>query len=92
MSLLIDGGTIITMEDDTVIPDGAVLIENNTIDYVGKRLNGKRPDGKTLHPDTVLNADGKYILPGMINMHCHSFQVFLKTLGADMDLLRWLQM
>jgi len=91
MSLLIDGGIIITMEGDTVIPDGTVLVENNTIDFVGKKSTVKRSNGKALHADTVLNADGKYVLPGMINMHCHSFQVFLRTLGADMDLLRWLQ-
>jgi 5-methylthioadenosine/S-adenosylhomocysteine deaminase len=86
MSLLIKGGTILTMDRDEVIDNGEVLVENNTITYVGQNSGLDTKD-----VDMVFQADGKYVLPGFVNMHCHTFQVFLRTLGADLDLLMWLR-
>jgi 5-methylthioadenosine/S-adenosylhomocysteine deaminase len=86
MSILINGGTIITMDNDRIIDDGVVLIENNRIAFVG----AKQKD-VNLQADTVIDARGKYVLPGLINMHCHLFQVLLRTLGTDMGLFDWLE-
>jgi 5-methylthioadenosine/S-adenosylhomocysteine deaminase len=86
MSLLIKGGKILTMDRDEIIDNGEVLIENKTITYVGLDSGVETND-----VDVVIQAAGKYVLPGFVNMHCHTFQVFLRTLGADLDLLQWLQ-
>ena len=39
MSLLIDGGTIITMDNDKVIDDGVILIEKNRIELMHQAIN-----------------------------------------------------
>jgi len=86
MSLVIEGGTIITMEKEKIIDDGLILINDNRIDFVGTRQ-----EKRSQQADKTIKANGKYVLPGFINMHCHLFQVFLRTLGADMNLLDWLK-
>jgi len=35
------------------------------------------------------NAGGKLLLPGLINTHCHLFQVFMRGLGKDLPFLDW---
>ena len=85
MQLLIEGATLITMDHDRVIQDGILIIEGNQIEYVGGRA-----DAPASRPDRLIRAEGKYVLPGFVNLHCHLFQVFLRTLGSDLNLLDWL--
>jgi cytosine/adenosine deaminase-related metal-dependent hydrolase len=47
-----------------LVPEGSVWIEGDTIRYVG-------PD-RTKPADTVINAAGKLVCPGFINLHVHS--------------------
>jgi len=87
LDTLILGGTLITMDDEKgVIKEGSVLIRDSRIEFVGSRS-----EGESFSADRVIDAKGKYILPGFINMHCHMFQVLLRTVGADMVLLDWLK-
>jgi 5-methylthioadenosine/S-adenosylhomocysteine deaminase len=86
MSILIIGGTIITMENGQIIDDGVIFIERNRINFVGTRQKDL-----PLEADTIIDAGGKYVLPGFVNMHCHLFQVLLRTLGTDMGLFDWLE-
>ena len=87
MDTLILGGTLITMDDERgIVKEGSVLIRDNKIAFVGSRS-----EGESFSADRVIDAKGKYILPGFINMHCHMFQVLLRTVGADMMLLDWLK-
>lgn len=58
--------TIITMHGDEIIEDGTVLIEGNEIAAVGKTSEIPIP------PDaTVMDVNGKTILPGFIDTHAH---------------------
>ncbi len=83
MDTLILGGTVITMDDERgILKEGSVLIRDNKIKFVGSRS-----EGESFSADKVIDAKGKYVLPGFINMHCHMFQVLLRTVGADMILL-----
>jgi len=87
LDTLILGGTLITMDDERgIVKEGSVLIRDNKIAFVGSRS-----EGESFSADRVIDAKGKYILPGFINMHCHMFQVLLRTVGADMMLLDWLK-
>ncbi len=87
MKTLILGGTVITMDEGReVIKEGSILIKDERIEFVGRRS-----EGESFSADRVIEARGKYILPGFINMHCHMFQVLLRTVGADMVLLDWLR-
>jgi len=47
-----------------IIEDGCIFIENNKIIYVGKDISAYKYDKD-------INADGKYISPGFIDIHVH---------------------
>lgn len=60
------GGTLIDGTGAAPRPNGVILIENGRIARIGSR------DAIRLAPeDAVINADGKYILPGFIDAHIH---------------------
>jgi len=61
--LVIKGGTFLTPEER--IEGGALLIEDGKILEVGKEIN--------IPPDAeVIDAQGKFITPGLIDAHCHT--------------------
>jgi cytosine/adenosine deaminase-related metal-dependent hydrolase len=66
MSIRIDGGTIVGWSGASheLIPDGSVLIEGDTISYVGS--------DRTRRADRVIDASGKLVCPGFINLHVHT--------------------
>ncbi|MDR6550498.1 N-acetylglucosamine-6-phosphate deacetylase [Paenibacillus qinlingensis] len=63
-TLVIQNGTIITAH--RLIPNGVVLVENGLIVSVGEAEQVHIPQGYT-----VLDAQGAYIAPGFIDIHCH---------------------
>jgi imidazolonepropionase-like amidohydrolase/ABC-type multidrug transport system permease subunit len=65
-TLLIRGARIF-VGDGRVIESGAVLIKNGKIAHV---YAGEAPDPKELHAEAV-EAAGKTILPGLIDVHVH---------------------
>jgi imidazolonepropionase-like amidohydrolase/ABC-type multidrug transport system permease subunit len=65
-TLLIRGARIF-VGDGRVIESGAVLIKNGKIEHV---YEGEAPDPKQLHAE-ALEAAGKTILPGLIDVHVH---------------------
>lgn len=53
----------------TVIADAAIVIEDGTVSWVGKRSRAPRtPKGER---SRTLEAGGRFVLPGMINCHVH---------------------
>ncbi len=36
------------------------------------------------------NADGKLLMPGFVNTHCHLFQTFIRGLGKDLPFIEWM--
>lgn len=62
-----------TLEDSTgapPVPDSVILIEDGIIEAVGSRKDVPIPPGAT-----VLDASGKYAIPGLWDMHAHYEQV-----------------
>lgn len=59
----IKGATILTPEQ--TIPNGTILIENGKIVAVGSDV--AIPTGTD-----ILDVTGKYVIPGMIDAHCHT--------------------
>jgi len=57
-------GTIIT--PDSVIDGGLVLVEDGLISFVGKSKDAQ-PEPNS----TIIDATGKFILPGLIDTHVH---------------------
>jgi imidazolonepropionase-like amidohydrolase/ABC-type multidrug transport system permease subunit len=65
-SLLIRGARIF-VGDGRVIESGAVLVKNGKIEHV---YEGEAPDPKQLRAE-VVEAAGKTVLPGLIDVHVH---------------------
>jgi imidazolonepropionase-like amidohydrolase/Tol biopolymer transport system component len=60
------GGRIVTMRGDEVIEDGTVVLEGNRIKAVGPRASVAVPAGAY-----VVDAKGKTVIPGLIDVHWH---------------------
>jgi imidazolonepropionase-like amidohydrolase len=63
-TLLIRNATVLTVTKG-VIENGSVLVENGRIAAVGRDLNA--PDGAP-----VIDASGKFLIPGIIDCHSHT--------------------
>ena len=72
MSLLIKNGTIVTATD---FYRGDVYVEGERITTIGTSLS--------MQADRVIDADGKYVLPGGIDVHTHLDMPFGGTTSAD---------
>lgn len=72
MTVFIKGGRIITASDDYVAD---VYIEGEAISSIGRNLD--------LTADTVIDASGKYVLPGGVDPHTHMEMPFGGTHTCD---------
>jgi dihydropyrimidinase len=72
MSVLIKGGRIVTAADDYV---GDVFVDNGTVTMIGESLD--------VTADKVVDAAGKYVLPGAIDPHTHIEMFFGGTTTCD---------
>ena len=85
-SLLIDGGTVVVMDDEgTILDGGAVLVEGDRI-------------AALLEPDTprpahvqVIDAAGHLVIPGLVNTHGHAAMSLLRGMADDLPLMTWLE-
>ncbi len=86
MKTRIERGWVATMNDELrVYADGTVLLEDDRIIYVGPA--SEAPAG---HADRIIDAQGKMVLPGLINTHVHLSQQLGRGIGDDVSLLTWL--
>jgi dihydropyrimidinase len=60
MSVLIKGGRVVTAADDYVAD---VYIEDETVTLIGESLD--------VEADKVIDAAGRYVLPGLVDPHTH---------------------
>ncbi|HEY9422609.1 MAG TPA: amidohydrolase family protein, partial [Thermoanaerobaculia bacterium] len=65
-TVAIVGGRVVTMKGDEVIEDGTVIIQGNRIRQVGPRASVAVPAGTH-----VVDAKGKTVIPGLIDVHWH---------------------
>src|SRR5947208_5236197 len=72
MSVLIKGGRIITAADDYV---GDVYVEGERISLIGESLD--------IQAERVIDAAGKYVLPGCVDPHTHLDMPFGGTVTID---------
>ncbi len=72
MNILIKNGTIVTAIDQYV---GDVFVEGEKITTIGTAL--------ALPADRVIDATGKFVLPGGIDVHTHMDMPFGGTTSAD---------
>ncbi len=72
MSLLIKNGRIITAEQDYTAD---IFIEKDKITTIGTSLN--------IQADKIIDAKGKYVIPGGIDVHTHLDMPFGGTTSSD---------
>lgn len=73
ISTVITGGTAITMSDGGDLPDAVVVLSGSTIAgvYPAGQAPPDLPAWVAAHPDQVIDASGRYVIPGMVNLHEH---------------------
>ena len=87
VDLIVRGGTVVTMNQKReIIENGAVAVNNGEIVAVGK---SSEIVGKFAAKQTV-DANGKFVVPGLINTHTHLPMTLFRGLGSDLDLNDWL--
>jgi dihydropyrimidinase len=72
MRTLIKNGTVVTASD---LYQGDVLVEDEKIALIGSKID--------IEADTVIDAAGKYVLPGGIDVHTHLDMPFGGSKSAD---------
>jgi 5-methylthioadenosine/S-adenosylhomocysteine deaminase len=81
-TILIKGGTIVTMDEKNSIVRGDVLIRDGRIAEVG------RIDSDA---DTIIEAVGCAVLPGFVQTHIHLCQTLFRGSADDLALIDWLK-
>lgn len=84
MSTLIRNGWIITMNAKRQVLHGDLRFTGGEIREVGANLEAK--DG-----ETVVDAAGSFVIPGLIQTHTHVIQTLFRGCADDLELLDWLQ-
>ena len=65
--LLIRNGTLIDGSGGDPVPNTLVVVEGNRVTHIGPADSSIRPESPD---DTMIDATGKFILPGLIDAHC----------------------
>ncbi len=87
VDLIVRGGTVVTMNaEKQVIENGAVAVKGGKIVAVGSsaEIAGKYTSRQ------IVNANGKLVIPGLINTHTHVPMSLFRGLSDDLDLQQWL--
>ncbi len=78
--LIIKGGSIITM-GGAIIGKGVVVVDNNLITYVGRETKETA--------ETVIDAKGCAVMPGLINAHTHLSMTLFRGFADDLAYEGW---
>src|SRR4051794_22776304 len=82
-SILIKGGTVVTMDDSQSMSRSDVLIREGRIDKIAETV--------TDSVDEVVDARGCAVLPGFIQTHIHLCQTLFRGAADDLALIDWLK-
>src|SRR6476659_3478132 len=87
VELLVLGGTLVSMDKQRrVIQDAGVAVAGGRIVAVGTR----REIASRYSAAQTVEANGKLIIPGLINGHTHIPMTLFRGLADDLDLQEWL--
>ena len=82
-SILIKGGTIVTMDREDSIINGDLLIRDGRIADIGKDIETDASE--------VIEAGGCAVLPGFVQTHLHLCQTLFRGAADDLSLIDWLK-
>lgn len=84
---LVTGGTVVTMDARrSVYDNGAVAIKGSRIEAVGQ----VEDLFERFEAQSIINASGRVVLPGLINVHSHLAMTLFRGLIDDVSLESWL--
>lgn len=81
-SILIKGGTLLTMDEQDAVVRGDLLISDGRIMSIGETSQTA---------DVVIDAVGCAVLPGFVQSHIHLCQTLFRGAADDLLLLDWLK-
>jgi 5-methylthioadenosine/S-adenosylhomocysteine deaminase len=81
-SLLIKGGTLVTVDGNNTVTSGDLLIRDGKIVSVGESDSSA---------DEVIDARGCAVLPGFVQTHVHLCQTLFRGAADDLPLIDWLK-
>lgn len=85
--MIVTHGMVVTMNaNKQVIDDGAVVIKNGRI----LSIAGTGEVLAKYSARQIVSAQGKLVIPGLINTHTHVPMSLFRGLGDDLDLQQWL--
>ena len=85
VDLLVESVNIVTVNKERQeIENGMAAVKDGHFVYVGETVSGK------YESDHVIDGTGKFMFPGFVNPHAHLFQMLLKGIGRDRNLMGWL--
>ena len=85
MELLIQNGTVVTMDrDHRVLPTADVLVQDGRIAKIGRVRQGRRAR-------RVIDASGCVVIPGFVQGHLHACQTLFRNRADGLELLDWLR-
>ncbi len=82
-SILIKGGTVVTMDERNSIVRGDLLIRDGHIAGVGGEIDETVND--------LIEAEGCAVLPGFVQTHIHLCQTLFRGAADDLSLIDWLK-
>lgn len=71
----------------TIAQNMSVGIKDGLIDWVCPP--GEKENKATSLEKTILDGSGKYLVPGMVNLHAHTAMVLLRGLAEDCTAIDW---
>src|SRR5215207_4230302 len=84
-SAIIRGGTVVTMD-----PLRTVAAFDLLVDAEG-RISGLLEPGSKAQAETVIDASGMVVVPGLVQAHLHVCQTLFRGLAEQRPLLAWLR-
>ena len=79
MRTLLAGGVVVTCDPEhTVFAPGDLVLEDDRVAFIGARYDGEY--------DERVSAEGRLLLPGLVNAHTHAAMSIFRGLADDVDL------
>ncbi len=82
---------------DLVVRGGIVVPSAGADPFVGSvvvedgRIAAVRPGSQAITADTLVDASGCLVIPGLVQAHVHLCQTLLRGLADDMEVIEWLR-
>jgi 5-methylthioadenosine/S-adenosylhomocysteine deaminase len=83
--MLITNALVLSMAGEEKPFNGYVRVQDGAITEVG------RDAPPAIQDEQIIDAGGAVLMPGLINAHTHLYQVLLRAVWEDLELMPWLK-